>query len=38
MKSTPVGGILDNKMGPRKVHANIVLDSLSILNKTKDIF
>ena len=38
MKSTPVGGIFDNKNGTQKIHANLVLECLSILNTTKDIF
>ena len=38
MKSNPIGGIFGNKMTNQQTYANVVLQSLSILDTTKDLF
>ena len=38
MKSNPIGGIYGNKMSNDTKYANVVLESLSVLDTTKDIF
>lgn len=38
MKSSPIGGIFGNKMSNDTKYANVVLESLSVLDTTKDIF
>ena len=38
MKSSPIGGIFAIKMSPEKRYADTVLESLAVLDTTKDIF
>ena len=38
MNSNPIGGIFGNKISNQHRYANIVLESLSVLDTTKEIF